>query len=128
MRQVCANVPRAGGLGAASRYTQSIAVRIYQGALTPGEPFVIDEDTELGGYDIDALDVEMDQRVRPGVAFVLREVEPNAPACHGNEPGKVGLELMLPLLLETEPLVPGTARPASSTWRTGTTSSSMVIR
>jgi hypothetical protein len=67
--------PPSWRLGAASRYTQSIAVGIYQGALTPGEPFVIDEDTELGGYDIDVLDVEMDQRVRPGVALVLREVE-----------------------------------------------------
>jgi len=48
----------------------------------------------------------MGQRVRPCVTFVLREVEAEPAPRNGDEPWKARLELMLPLLLESEPLVP----------------------
>jgi hypothetical protein len=54
----------------------------------------------------------VDERVRPCVACVLGEVDVDRSSCNGHEPRKAGFELMLPLLLEAEPLVP---RDASST-------------
>jgi hypothetical protein len=72
----------------------------------PGEPFLIDGNPELVGHGIDVLDIEVDQGVRPSVALVLREVKPGMPACHGHEPGKAGLKLMLPLFDEPEPPIP----------------------
>src|SRR6266496_2918495 len=42
-----------------------------------------------------------------GVALVFGEIEPCATPCHRDEPWKTRLELMLPLLLEPEPLIPG---------------------
>jgi hypothetical protein len=85
---------------------QPVAVRVYEGALPPGEPFLIDGNPELLGHGIDVLDIQVDQRVRPSVTLVLREVKPGTPACHGHEPGKAGLKLMLPLFDEPEPPVP----------------------
>ena len=49
----------------------------------------------------------MDERVRTRVTFVLREVEADLAARNRNEPRESWFELMLPFLLEAEPLVPG---------------------
>lgn len=48
----------------------------------------------------------MDQRVGSRIAFVLGEVEAEAATGYGHEPRKAWLELVLPLLLEPQPLVP----------------------
>jgi putative acetyltransferase len=47
-----------------------------------------------------------------GEPAVIRQIEPDTSACYGHEPGEARLELMLPLLLEPEALVPrnGTTR------------------
>jgi hypothetical protein len=50
--------------------------------------------------------VEVDQGVGTGIALVFRQIEPDAPACYGHEPAKARLELMLPLLVEADALVP----------------------
>jgi len=84
-----------------------VPVGVDEGALPPGEPFLVDPDVELLGHRVDVPDVEVDQGVRPGVARVLGEVEPDIPARHRDEPGKARLELMLPLLHEAETPVPG---------------------
>src|SRR5205823_5552281 len=75
--------------------------------FAPGEAFFVDRDAELLRDGVDVAHVEVDERVGPRVALVLGEVEPNRPACDRDEPRKAGLELMLPLLLESEPSVPG---------------------
>src|SRR5436190_15246244 len=92
--------------GARRRDAKPVAVRVYEVALAPGEPIFVHGYPELLGHGIDVLDIEVDQRVRPSVALVLRQVDPHSPACHGHEPGEAGLELMLPLLGEPEPRVP----------------------
>jgi hypothetical protein len=75
--------------------------------LTTGKALLIHRNAELLGDAIDVNDVEMDEGIRSRVTRVLREVDVNVSSCNGNEPRKVGLELMLPLLPESEPLVPG---------------------
>src|SRR5437870_5141226 len=87
-----------GRLGQAptSGYAEPIGVRVYERAFPSGEAFFIDGDAELRGDGIDVTHIEVDQGVRPGVARVLREVEPDVPTRYGDEPGKAGLELMLP--------------------------------
>src|SRR4051794_11017436 len=94
------------GLGAPGGNSQPVAVQVYESALPPGEPFFIDGNPELLGHGIDVLDIQMDQGIRTGVALVLRQVEPDIATCHRDEPGKAGLELMLPLLGEPEPPIP----------------------
>jgi hypothetical protein len=94
------------GLGAPGGDPQPVAVQVYESALPPGEPFFIDRNPELLGHGIDVLDIEVDQGVRPSIARVLREVQPGMPTCYGDEPGKAGLELMLPLFDEPEPSIP----------------------
>ncbi len=49
----------------------------------------------------------MNEGIRARVTFVLGEVEAHAAAHDGDEPRKAGLELMVPLLLESEAPVPG---------------------
>jgi hypothetical protein len=105
-----------------------VPVGVDEGALPPGEPFLVDADVELLGHGVDVPDVEVDQGVRPGVARVLGEVEPDIPARDRDEPGKARLELMLPLLTKPRRPYQATARAASSTRRTGTTSSSTMPR
>jgi hypothetical protein len=48
----------------------------------------------------------VDEGVGARVALVLRKIEPHVPARDGDEPGKARFELMLPLLVESEPPVP----------------------
>lgn len=94
-------------LGAPRRDPKPVAVRVHQIALPPGKSFLVDGDLELLGHCIDVSHIEVDERVRAGVALVLREIEPDRPAGHGNEPGEARLELVLPLFDEPEASVPG---------------------
>ena len=96
----------AGRSGTASCYSQPIAVWVDERALPTGESFFVDGDTELLGHSIDVPDIEMNQRVRPGIALVLGEVQPDVSARHRDKPGEAGLELMLPLLRKPESLIP----------------------
>ena len=68
---------------------------------------LVDRDAEIVGDPFDVGDVEVDERVRTRVAFVLGEVEADLTARNRNEPRESWFELMLPFLLEAEPLVPG---------------------
>src|SRR2546430_1208620 len=54
----------------------------------------------------------MDERVRTGVTLVFREIEPDASTRYRNEPREARFELVLPLLVESQSLVPhhGTRR------------------
>src|SRR5690242_5779935 len=92
--------------GAPRSDTQPVAVRVHEVAFPSGQTIFVDWDPELVRDGIDVLDVQMDQGVRPSVARVLRQVKPNAPTCHRDEPGEAGLELVLPLFRKSEPLVP----------------------
>jgi hypothetical protein len=107
MRQRAGMSPERRASGARSRYPEPVAVWIFEVALTPSETLFIDGDPELLRDRVDVIDVQVNKGVGPCVSLVLREIEPNASACHRNEPRKARLELMLPLLLETESLVPG---------------------
>src|SRR4051794_38689475 len=75
--------------------------------LTTGEALFVHRNAELLGDAVDVMDVEMDEGVRSCVTLVLGEVEVEVSSCNGDEPREAGLELMLPFLLEPEPLVPG---------------------
>src|SRR3954452_22810012 len=92
--------------GAPGGDAQPVAVRVHEGALPPGEPVLVDGNSELLGHGVDVPDVEVDQGVGPSVALVLGQVQPDVATCHGDEPGKAGLELVLPLLDEAEPPIP----------------------
>jgi hypothetical protein len=92
--------------GASSGDPQPIAVRIFESALAPRETFFIDGNTELLRHRIDVVDVQVNKRVGSRVSRVFGQVEPNATAGYRNEPRKARLELMLPLLPETEALIP----------------------
>ena len=48
----------------------------------------------------------MDEGVRARVTLVFREIEPDASSGYRDEQRKARLELMLPLLAESKPLVP----------------------
>src|SRR5262249_20875266 len=93
--------------GALRRDTKPVSIGVYEVALPPGQSFLVGGHLELLGHRIDVSDIEVDQGVRPGIALVLREIEPDGPASHRNEPGKARLELMLPFLDEPEAPVPG---------------------
>jgi hypothetical protein len=92
--------------GPRGRDTQPVAVRVFQVALAPSETLFIDPNPELLSYRIDVIDVKVDQGAGRCVAGVFGEIEPNAPARDTDEPRESWLELMPPLLLESEPLVP----------------------
>jgi hypothetical protein len=92
--------------GARGRDPQAVAVRVFQITFAPGETLFIDRNPELLRYGIDVIDVEVDQCAWRCVAAVFREIKPNPPAGDANEPRQSWLELMLPLLLESEALVP----------------------
>jgi hypothetical protein len=49
----------------------------------------------------------VEKRVGPCVSLVFREIKPDSSACHRDEPWQARLELVLPLLVEAKPLVPG---------------------
>jgi hypothetical protein len=54
------------GLGAARRYTQSVAVRILQVALPPSKTLFVDGKVKLPSHGVDVLDVEVDQGIGAG--------------------------------------------------------------
>jgi len=102
------NVARASyASGARSRYPEPVAVWIFKVALPPSETLFVYGDPELLRDRVDVVDVQVNKGVGPCVSLVLREIEPNASACYRNERWKARLELMLPLPLEAESLVPG---------------------
>jgi hypothetical protein len=51
---------------------------------------------------VDVYDIQMDERVRPRVAFVFGQIEPNASARHRNKQWEAELELMLSLVTEAQ--------------------------
>jgi hypothetical protein len=75
-------------------------------ALAASKTFFVDGNPELVRDHVDVLDVEVDKRVGAGVTLVFREIEVDAPSREREEPRKPRLELVLPLLAESEPLVP----------------------
>jgi hypothetical protein len=93
--------------GARSRYPEPVAVWIFKVTLPPSKTLFIDGNPELLRDGVDVTDVQVDEGVGPCVSLVLREIDPNASAYHRNKRWKARLELMLPLLQESEPLVPG---------------------
>ena len=93
--------------GTRSCYAEPVAVRVFEIALPSGKSFLIDRDLELLGDSIDVIDIQMDESVRARVTLVFREIEPDATSGYRDEQRKARLELMLPLLAESKPLVPG---------------------
>jgi hypothetical protein len=75
--------------------------------LTTGKALFVHGHAELLRDAVDVTHVEMNEGVRSSVTVVLGEVEVDVSSCNRHEPRKAGLELMLPFLLEPEPLVPG---------------------
>jgi hypothetical protein len=86
---------------------QAVAVRIYKVNLTtPGlNEYVA---TELPSDSLEVVDSQMDQRVWPGVARVLRQEQPGrlAPG-ERHDDREARLKSVLPLLLVPEPPIPG---------------------
>src|SRR5204863_1375337 len=78
--------------GAPGGDPEAVAVRVHERALPPGEPFLIDGNAELLGDGVDVPDVEMDQGVRPSVALVLGQVDPDVAPSHRDEPRETRLE------------------------------------
>ena len=93
--------------GAASRCPQSVPVGVFKVTLAPSKTVFIHGNAELLRDGVDVVDVEVDEGVRTRITLVFREVKTDAATRDGDEPGKARLELMLPLLLESETLVPG---------------------
>lgn len=59
------------------------------------------------GHDrVDVTDCQVDQGVRASIAVVLGKVQPRPATCDRHERGAAGLEAMLPLLGETQALIP----------------------
>ena len=92
--------------GAPSRYTQPVAVRVFEIALPSSKTLLVDRDSKLLRHRVDVPDVQVDQRVGTGIALVFRQVEPNVAARHGHKPWEAWLELVLPLLTKPKALVP----------------------
>src|SRR5437763_7027945 len=100
------NVSPTGVSGSPGCDPQPVAVRVFQVTLAPSQTLFMYRDPELFRYRTDVIDVEVDQGAGRCVARVLREIKPNASPRYGHEPREPWLELMLPLLLEPEALVP----------------------
>ena len=98
---------REGASGARGRDAEPVAVGVFEITLPSGKALVIDRNPELLRDRVDVAYVQMNERVGTSVAFVFGEVEPDASSRHGDEPRKPRLELVLPLLVESESLVPG---------------------
>jgi len=103
---VCGTPPRWTKSEARSCYPQSVAVRIFQVALPSRKALFVDGDPELFRDRVDILDIQVDERVWSSVTFVFGQIEPDMPARHRDEHRETRLELMVPLFLESQPLVP----------------------
>src|SRR5215210_755968 len=55
---------------------------------------------------VDVFDVEVNQGVRPRIALVFRQVDPNVAARYGDKPREARLKLVRPLLTEPQALIP----------------------
>jgi hypothetical protein len=88
------------------RYTQSVAVGVFELTLPTSKTLFIDGNPELLGNGVDVVDVHVDERVRASVAFVLGEIKAGASSRDRDEPRQPRLELMLPLLTKSQPLIP----------------------
>ena len=99
--------PERARSGAACRDAQPVPVRVDESTLPSSKTLLVDGNTELRGYDVHIVDVQVDQRVGTSIALVFGQVEPHSSAHDGDEPGEAWLELVPPLLLEPEALVPG---------------------
>ncbi len=87
----------AGSSGAGRRYAQSVAIGVLKLTLPTRETVFVDRKAELLGNGVDVINVEVDERAGESVALVLRQIEPDAPSSHPNDPRQARLELMLPL-------------------------------
>ena len=67
-------------------------------------------DAELGGDRVDLVDPQVDERVRRRVTGVLGQVDLGALPADPHIRGKVRLEPVLELLLETQPAIPDSGR------------------
>lgn len=91
--------------GASWVYPEPVAVRVREAdLLSPG--FFIDRHSELCPERIDVVYVQVDERIRASVACVFGKEETDTAPCDRHEPWKTGLELVLPFLLESEPVIP----------------------
>src|SRR4051812_33023871 len=79
---------------------------VFEVALPAGETLLVHRHAELPGHRVDVPYVQVNQRVRSGVALVLREVEANWPTGDRDEPRESRLELVLRLLVESEAPIP----------------------
>jgi hypothetical protein len=100
-------IAAAGGSGSRRGYPEPVAIRVFNFDLAPGQAVLVDGDPELRRNGVDVPDIQMDERVWSRVAPMFGEIEPNASAADRNEQREARLELMLPLFLEAESLVPG---------------------
>lgn len=87
-------------------HTKSVAVRVFKVALASSETLLVDRNPELRRHCVDVHDIQMDERVRPRVTFVFREIKPNASARNRYKQWEAWLELMLPLLTEAQSFIP----------------------
>jgi hypothetical protein len=95
-----------GVSGSRSRYPEPVAVRIFNVYFASGEPFLVNRDPELSRNGIDVVHVQVDEGVRSSIALVFGEVETNVSAGNRDEPRESRLELMPPLLVEVQSLIP----------------------
>src|SRR5205809_4448252 len=103
---------------------QPVTVRVAKFELTPIGRLARGP-AELGYDRLHIAHEQVDQGVRPGIAPVLGKKQPRSPTSDRYERGHAGLEAMLPLLCETQALIPADCLMALATRSTGTTSSSM---
>jgi hypothetical protein len=111
--------------GVGSCYPESVPVRVFKVTLASSEAFLVDGDPQLRRNGINVPDIQMDERVRPRVALVFGEIEPQTSAGNRDEQREAGLELMLPLFAEVQSFVPRHGTGGVLDIKTGITSSSM---
>src|SRR5215472_442481 len=85
---------------------QSVTVRVAKFELAPVGRLAWGP-AELGHDRRYVVHKQVDQGVRPGIAAVLGKKQPRSPASDRHERRHAGLEAMLPLLGETQALIPG---------------------
>jgi hypothetical protein len=65
-------IDRGSASGSRSSDPEPVAVRVFDVDLATGETFLIDREPELRRNSVDVLHIQVDERVRPRVALVLR--------------------------------------------------------
>src|SRR5262249_53942944 len=84
---------------------QPVAVRVAKFDLAPIGWLVLGA-AELGHDGVDITHYQVDQGVWPGVTLVLRQEQPRPATRDRHERGHAGLEAVLPLLGESQALIP----------------------